>query len=347
MPNLRLTILGLAIAAGATGCGKAPVGPGSFGSLGEGTLLASAARSGARNVSLFTQPDAGVAPVLDAIRGARKSVDLEVYIFTEQNVLGALEEAKTRGVAVRVLMEREPFNPGNPGSGLPVNFAMAKSLEEAGISYRWTGDAFNFTHEKAMVVDGTTAVIMTSNLTKGAFSKNREYGIIDRDPTDAAGVAQVFEADWQQTPTQIRSKTLVVSPDNSRTQLAALIASARKSIHLQDEVMDDPATFALLGQKARAGVDVRVQLGNLEGSADENAKKALEQVGVKQIRVVATPTMHAKMVLVDGQRAYVGSINLTSNSMDKNREMGVIVDDARTVSEISKTAEKDWSAGKP
>ncbi|MBM3269091.1 MAG: hypothetical protein FJZ01_15740 [Candidatus Sericytochromatia bacterium] len=346
MPNLRLTILGAALAATLAGCGKGPVAVGAFAGIGEGTVFAPAARA-ARNVSLFTQPDAGVAPVLDAIRGARKSVDLKVYIFTEQNVLGALKEAKARGVAVRVLMEREPFNPGNPGSGLPVNFAMAKSLKEAGITYRWTSDAFNFTHEKAMCIDNATAIIMTSNLTKGAFTKNREYGIIDREPADAAGVAQVFAADWDQRPTQVVSKTLVVSPDNSRSQLSALLESARKSIHVQDEVMGDPATFELLGKKARAGVDVRVQLGHLSGNADDDAKKALLAAGVTQVRVVSSPTMHAKMALVDGKQAYVGSINFTTNSIEKNREMGVIVDEPRTIASLAATAEKDWAAGKP
>ena len=138
-----------------------------------------------------------------------------------------------------------------------------------------------------------------------------------------------------------------MSPDNSRTQLATLISSARKSVHVQDEVMADPAIFKLLGDRAKAGVDVRVQLGRLSGSADEDAKRDLLAAGVKQIRVVDSPTLHAKMVLVDKKSAYVGSINLTTNSLDKNRELGVIVDDPRTIADIGATAEKDWAAGKP
>ncbi len=347
MPNLRLTSLTavVALVSALAGCGANVAAVGSFGALGEGTLLAAA--RGARNVTLFTQPDAGVQPVLDAIRGARKSVDVEVYIFTEKTLLESLKTAKDRGVKVRVLMEKEPFNPGNPSQPLPVNYAAAKYLREAGVTYGWTGDAFNFTHQKSIVVDGQTAVIMTSNLTKGAFTKNREYGILDRDPADAAITQQIFDADWEHKPIAVSSRNLVVSPDNSRTQLATLISSARKSVHVQDEVMADPAIFKLLGDRAKAGVDVRVQLGRLSGSADEDAKRDLLAAGVKQIRVVDSPTLHAKMVLVDKKSAYVGSINLTTNSLDKNRELGVIVDDPRTIADIGATAEKDWAAGKP
>lgn len=344
-PNLRLTSVALALAGVLAGCGAGPTAAGAFGGLAEGTLLE--ASRGARNVTLFTEPDAGVAPVLDAIRGARKSVDVEVYIFTEKAVLESLKAAKDRGVKVRVLMEKEPFNPGNPSQPLPVNYAAAKYLKENGVTYGWTGDAFNFTHQKSLVVDGQTAVIMTSNLTKGAFTKNREYGILDRDPADAAVTQQIFDADWAHKPISVSSRNLVVSPDNSRPQLEKLISSARKSIHVQDEVMADPAVFKLLGDRAKAGVDVRVQLGRLSGSADEDAKAALLAAGVRHVRVVDSPTLHCKMILADQKSAYVGSINLTTNSLEKNRELGVIVDDPRTVADISATAEKDWANGKP
>lgn len=345
MPNLRLTSLAVALAGLLAGCGQGPATVGSFASLGEGTLFAAA--RGPRNVTLFTQPDMGVRPVLDAINGARKSVDVEVYIFTEKSILESLKAARNRGVKVRVLMEKEPFNPGNPGAPLPVNFAAAKYLKEAGVTYGWTSDRFNFTHEKAMIVDGNTAVIMTANLTKGAFTKNREYGIIDRDPADATLAQQIFDADWAHKPIQVSSRNLVVSPDNSRTQIETLISSARKSLHVQDEVMGDPAIFRLLGERARAGVDVRVQLGNLSGSADEDAKAALLAAGVRHVRVVNSPKLHCKMILADGKSAYVGSINLTTNSLEKNRELGVIVDDPRTISDLSSTAEKDWANGNP
>lgn len=345
MPNLRLTALLAILAAVLPGCGTRPVDAGSFPGLADGTLFA-AARA-ARDVTLFTQPDAGLKPVLDAVNGAKRSVDVEVYIFTEKTVLESLKAARDRGVRVRVLMEREPFNPSNPGSPLPVNFAAARYLKEAGVAYGWTSDRFSFTHEKALIIDGSTAVIMTSNLTRGAFTRNREYGIIDRDPADATLAQQIFDADWAHRPIRVSSRNLVVSPDNSRMQIESLISSARRSIHVQDEVMGDPAIFELLGQRARAGVDVRVQLGRLSGSADEEAKAALLAAGVRQVRVVDSPTLHCKMILVDQKAAYVGSVNLTTNSMEKNRELGVIVDDPRTVADLSASAEKDWASGQP
>src|SRR5918996_443546 len=57
----------------------------------------------------FIEPGDGRAPLLDEIRAARRSIDLEVYIITDDVILQALEEAQRRGVDVRVILEEHPF----------------------------------------------------------------------------------------------------------------------------------------------------------------------------------------------------------------------------------------------
>ena len=54
--------------------------------------------------------------------------------------------------------------------------------------------------------------------------------------------------------------------------------------------------------------------------------------------------MHAKLVLVDGQRAFVCSQNFSAVSLDANREVGIIVADAAVVSQLTGVAQGDWSA---
>ena len=53
-------------------------------------------------------------------------------------------------------------------------------------------------------------------------------------------------------------------------------------------------------------------------------------------------TLHAKVILVDRDRAFVGSFNFTTNSLTNNREMGLFLD-GKVVSEIQTVFEKDWS----
>jgi hypothetical protein len=108
---------------------------------------------------VFIEPGDGRAPLLDEIRAARHSIDLEVYIVTDDAILQSLEDAQRRGVDVRVILEEHPFG---GGGGQDEIFAR---LQDAGIAVRWGNPVFRFTHIKMMVVDGTVAIIMNQNLT--------------------------------------------------------------------------------------------------------------------------------------------------------------------------------------
>ena len=44
----------------------------------------------------------------------------------------------------------------------------------------------------------------------------------------------------------------------------------------------------------------------------------------------------------DGARAFVGSENLTANSLNNNREVGILLDDAILVGKLASTAAQDW-----
>ena len=52
--------------------------------------------------------------------------------------------------------------------------------------------------------------------------------------------------------------------------------------------------------------------------------------------------IHAKVIMIDGKRALVGSINLTQPSIDENRELSVVTVDPAVVALLEKTFEHDW-----
>jgi cardiolipin synthase len=91
---------------------------------------------------VFIEPGDGRAPLFDEIQAARRSIDLEVYIVTDDAILQALEEARRRGIAVRVILEEHPFG---GGGGQEEMFAR---LERAGIAVRWSNPVFRFSHVK-------------------------------------------------------------------------------------------------------------------------------------------------------------------------------------------------------
>lgn len=52
--------------------------------------------------------------------------------------------------------------------------------------------------------------------------------------------------------------------------------------------------------------------------------------------------MHAKIIVVDGQKAFVGSENISTASLEHNRELGIIVGDQNVLSTLQQTFQQDW-----
>ena len=100
---------------------------------------------------------------------------------------------------------------------------------------------------------------MTCNLTQSALggsasATNREYAIVDTHAEDTVAVAAIFQADWDRTQPVVNDANLVVSPTNSRAKLTGLIDSARTTLMIEQEEMDDPGIEDQLIAAAQRGV---------------------------------------------------------------------------------------------
>jgi phosphatidylserine/phosphatidylglycerophosphate/cardiolipin synthase-like enzyme len=62
------------------------------------------------------------------------------------------------------------------------------------------------------------------------------------------------------------------------------------------------------------------------------------------VKRLFAPNVHVKSIIIDGHKAYAGSINLSSTSLTKNREVGLIVEEQENVDKMLSTFETDWSA---
>lgn len=301
-----------------------------------------------QGVHVFVEPNDGDRVITNAIVGAKKSVLLEMYLLTERRVISALEEAAQRGIDVRVMLEMHPY-----GSGSVSPRETLDRLQAAGVKAQGTNPAFALTHEKGMVIDGSTSYIMTANFTATAlgsssYTENREYGIIDTNGQDVQAVSTIFNADWNRSSPQINDPNLVVSPVNSRSAFDALINSARKTLLIEAEEMQDSAIEQAIVNAGRRGVQVLVILPSPSSSSsastgDSNSSgiSTISQPGV-QVKEDPRLYMHAKMMLVDGQRAFVGSENISTASLENNRELGILVSDQNVVSTLQQTFQQDW-----
>jgi cardiolipin synthase A/B len=302
--------------------------------------------TGVNGLNVIVEPDNGVTPLVNAIDGATKSVWLEIYLLTNKNIISALEDDANHGIDVRVMLEPHPL-----GSGSVTPSETLDKLKAAGIKAQFSDPAFKLTHEKGMVIDNTTAYIMTSNFTNAALGtgsglKNREYDIVDTNTSDVQAVATIFQADWNRSTASFNDSNLVVSPVNSRSDFTSLIGSARQTLLIEAEEMNDDAIEQAIVSAEQRGVKVEVILPSPGGSAEDSNQDGIDVI--KKGGVVVHEDkhlyMHAKIIVVDGKEAFVGSENISSQSLDSNRELGLIISDNGVLNTLQRTFQIDWNA---
>lgn len=299
---------------------------------------------GTQGVQVFVEPTAGESDITNAIDQAKQSVWLEIYLLTDTKIIRALENAAHRGLDVRVMLEPHPYGMGSVSPRKTLD-----KLSAAGVKAQPTSSNFSLTHEKGMIIDGQTVYIMTCNFSRAALGgsrsiANREYGIIDTNAQDVQAVSAIFNGDWGQTTPQYTDPNLVVSPDNSRNAFASLINGAHKTLAIEAEEMQDSQIEHDLVNAAQRGVQVQVILPAPSGTGgDSNSQgiSTIKQAGI-QVREDSQLYMHAKIIIVDGQQAFVGSENISAASLDHNRELGVIVSDQNVLNTLQQTFQQDW-----
>jgi phosphatidylserine/phosphatidylglycerophosphate/cardiolipin synthase-like enzyme len=244
-----------------------------------------------------------------------------------------------RGVRVRVLLDHDY-------SGGSVNQAAFATLSSAGVPVAWANDSEIF-HQKTITVDGGESAIMTGNLTPQYYATTRDVIVMDTQAPDVAAIESVFATDWSGAapapgPPGI---DLVWSP-GSEPQLAALIGSAARSVVVENEEMDSTPIEDTLESDAERGVDVTVVM-----TADSEWDSAFAQLESDRVHVVLYPDtasalyIHAKVIDVDRTKAFIGSENFSTASLDYNRELGLITSSASVLGPLNSTLSGDISNG--
>lgn len=293
---------------------------------------------GARAVEpeLLIGPEDWPAEVVPAIAAAEDSIDMLMYQLSRDDAVDALVAAATeRGVTVRVVLDRNQV----------VNQEARDTLTAAGIEVRSSPADFRYAHAKLLIIDHQSAIALSGNL-NGSSTLERNFAVVDRDWDDLVDAQAVFDADWAAdggpvTQPDLSCTRLVVSPLNSRERLAALYAGAQERLDVALMSITDRPLLDSLEERAAAGVPVRVLLAVPSWIGANQATG--EELAARGIPVKFMAHLHAKLVLAD-QVAFVGSENMSSTSLDRNREVGLFVDGAAAAA-ASAQFEADWAAG--
>jgi phosphatidylserine/phosphatidylglycerophosphate/cardiolipin synthase-like enzyme len=271
------------------------------------------------------------------IDGAQKSLDIQMYLFTNTSLANKIVAAKNRGVTVRVLLD--PDHEGNAN--------VTPTLTSGGVNWKGAPSLYTFSHAKYLVVDKQQAVIMSMNWNRDAFINERNYGIVDRDPEDIADVERIFEADWAMANGQtgqvadLACTRLVVSPTNSKARLLEHINSAQATLDIELMYISEDSIRTAIGAAKMRGVAVRALMQETTG----DDITYLKSVGIP-VRSASSFYLHAKLIIADTV-AFVGSENMSFTSLAKNREVGALVFEPTAFAPIREQFETDWTGATP
>jgi phosphatidylserine/phosphatidylglycerophosphate/cardiolipin synthase-like enzyme len=292
--------------------------------------------------TLYTLPDQGISWFDNLVKGAKTSIDLTMYELQDTTAEDDLGAAAARGVDVRVILDQQEKSE---------NQSAYNYLNSHGVDVVWSWSKYYYTHEKCMVVDGTTAAIMTLNLQSQYYSTTRDFGVLDTDAKDISAIVKVFNADFaHKSVTPGDGADLVWSPTDSQTQLVSLIKGAKTSLKIYSEEMDDTTITNDLASAAKRGVDVRVVGENTDGEYDSEYN-TLYKAGV-QISYYSSSTgfyIHGKVIMADyntsTSKIFIGSENFSATSLNENRELGLIINDQAIESSVNSSFTSDFAGG--
>jgi cardiolipin synthase len=275
-------------------------------------------------MKLIVQPDAGIAPVLAAIKRAKKTIDVLIFRLDRPEITKALEAAVARGVQVRALTAHT-----NRGGEKNLR-KLELELLEGGLTVSRTADDLVRYHGKMMIVDGAVLHVYGFNFTGLDMEQSRSFGIVTRNKRLVQQALKLFEADFDRKPYSPGCDRFVVSPDNARDCLANFLKRTRKQLLIYDPHATDDSLLRIITDRIKSGVEVKI-IGKVDGKWDIKGEK------------YPGKRMHIRAIVRDGRRAFIGSQSLRKLELDKRREVGVIVSDARVVRQIVAVFEQDWA----
>lgn len=275
-------------------------------------------------MKLLVQPDDGIAPLLSAIKSAKKSIDILIFRMDWKELETALKAASGRGIAVRALIAHT-----NRGGELKLRNLETRFLE-AGITVGRTADDLIRYHGKMMIVDRRTLFLLSFNFVHMDTDHSRGFGIVIKSAKIVQEAVKLFEADLNRQSYTASLDVFVVSPSNARKQLTVFVKQAKKQLLIYDPKIADRQIMRLLEDHAKAGLDIKI----------------IGSTAARSARLFVTPLtsmrLHTRTIIRDGCQAFVGSQSLRQPELDLRREIGIIVRDSTVVSSLLATFEKDW-----
>ncbi len=277
-------------------------------------------------------PDERKASVLEAFEAARHSLAVGMFRWEDQELLSALESARSRDVRARVLLSERA-----KGWGQRLR-ALQRRLQAMGVEVQRYHTKASKYHAKYVVADERLALVSSFNFTSGNFQRTCDFGLLTQERETVLGLARLFEADWEGEENVEMPPRVVVTPGDGRRRILKLFLAARKSIDIVDHRLWAPDILQVLGLRAAENVTVRVL-----GQASAENEPAIQCYKPPEWEP------HGKLMIVDNEVAMLGSISPVTRLLDHRRELSILASEPACVQKLADFFEEKFrgDAGAP
>lgn len=295
--------------------------------------------SGLQNITwqLRITPFGSADKYMNLVGQTKHVLKLQTYDFTEKRIKALFKQLLNKGVDIQLIMEDKKYQQfQNTFKQIQTlfswysNFAI-KSDKQMGTQY---------THSKINIMD-SWFIIQTANLTHSSLFANREHFFWSQHSGVLASLTTIFDKDWKGEKIQLKDihPNLVICNINCRTVIEKLLSDAKKSIIIQTQYIADQNIMNIL--QSKSALERRLIVSDTDSS--DEALKLFPNTVLKRLK---KPYNHTKMILIDHKILLLGSMNLSANSMDKNREIWIILLDPAIIKGFLSQFEKDRKLSK-
>jgi cardiolipin synthase len=320
---------------------------------------------------------------LEAIRGARRTVNLETYVYWQGDiavdVAGALCEKAREGVEVNVILDAV--------GAAKMDRSLVAEMRDAGVGVALFRPPKLYairqlnkrTHRKLLIVDGAVGMIggvgIAEEWTGDAQDPDhwRDTHVRVRGPV-VRGLQGAFAENWLEAtgdvlvgehylpfleevddggPMQLVRSRATVGDTNVEALYFLAIACARETLDLTAAYFAPrPAFVDALCDATDRGVRVRVLVPGsyidkpVVRTAGRAEYERLLECGVEVYEY--GPTMlHAKTLCIDGAWASIGSVNFDNRSFQQNDEATLCVQSEVVAAKLTEVFERDLAVSEP
>lgn len=309
------------------------------------------------------------------IKGTKKQILVSSQVLPKKQFCDLLIDLAKRQVDVKIflsdpryfqLYSREEICEFHQVHGDIVHYSKKKLpcgeknlflLNQAGLYPHFINHEKHFlNHSKYLIMDGEQAFIGSSVYSR---ESKIDFGLVLKNKKSVSVLHDLFFKDYYNQDHHFTAtcENLAIAPYDMRKKLQQFIESARHSILIiSTAITDDPEIFNLLETKVKEGVKLNVlcssHVFSIEGQThksivDHFYNLRLQNLGAT-LKITYNPIIHSKSIIVDHEnknrsKAYIGSANFRTSSLDKSREVGIFSNESHVINAMMNFFSITWN----